>query len=274
VQGEDRRGGDGHVPAYNDAVATHLPDATTVYDHFYVIKLFNEKLSDLRRWLYHPADDEQKKVLKRSRWLLLKAPEHLDPEHDEKARLEEALKLNRPLSLAYYMKKDLRQFWEQPGKKFATAFLNDWIRRAKASEIHMLQQMAKTLEARRAGLPAYYDFPISAGPLEGRFPNFWLYSLIWLSRFIACVAIESAAWRNADERFACGSRAGHGSHAPGRRRRQSAAGWAEEGRFVGTGLWPDRRARIDHDAYWSDQAEADPRWRVHDELEQFGFWLR
>ena len=57
--------------------------------------------------------------------------------------------------------------WEQPGKKFATAFLNDWIRRAKASGIHMLQQMAKTLETRRAGLPAYYDFPISTGPLEG-----------------------------------------------------------------------------------------------------------
>jgi transposase len=133
-------------PTYNDAVATHLPDATIVYDHFHVIKLFNEKLSDLRRWLYHRANDEQKKVLKGSRWLLLKAPEHLDPEHDEKAGLEEALKLNRPLSLAYYMQEVLRQFWEQPGKKFATAFLNDWIRRAKASGIHMLQQMAKTLE--------------------------------------------------------------------------------------------------------------------------------
>jgi transposase len=31
----------------------------------------------------------------------------------------------------------------------------------------MLQQMAKTLEAHRAGLLAYYDYPISTGPLEG-----------------------------------------------------------------------------------------------------------
>jgi hypothetical protein len=45
-------------PAYNDAVATHLPDATIVYDHFHVIKIFNEKLSDLRRWLYHRVDDD------------------------------------------------------------------------------------------------------------------------------------------------------------------------------------------------------------------------
>jgi transposase len=154
-------------PAYHDAVSTHLPNATIVYDHFHVIKLFNDKLSTLRRWLHHRADDEQKKVLKGSRWLLLKAPENLDPQHDEASRLEEALKLNKPLALAYYLKEDLRQFWEQPGKRFATAFLNDWIRRAKVSGVHMLHQMAKTLEAHRAGLLAYYDYPISTGPLEG-----------------------------------------------------------------------------------------------------------
>ena len=31
----------------------------------------------------------------------------------------------------------------------------------------MLGKMAKTLEKHRAGLLAYYDFPISTGPLEG-----------------------------------------------------------------------------------------------------------
>ena len=65
------------------------------------------------------------------------------------------------------MKKDLRQFWEQPGKRFATAFLNDWIRRAKTSGVHMLLQMARTLVTHRSGLLAYYGYPISTGPLEG-----------------------------------------------------------------------------------------------------------
>ncbi|HMB02951.1 MAG TPA: ISL3 family transposase [Isosphaeraceae bacterium] len=154
-------------PAYHDAVSTHLPEATIVYDHFHVIKLFNDKLSDLRRSLYHQAEDEQKKGLKGVRWLLLKAPEHLDAERDEEARLEEALKLNKPLAIAYYLKEDLRQCWEQPGKRFAAAFLNDWIKRAEASGVRMLRQMARTLEAHRSGLLAYYDYPISTGPLEG-----------------------------------------------------------------------------------------------------------
>jgi transposase len=153
--------------AYREAVATSLPKATVVFDHFHVIKLFNDKLSDLRRSLYHQADEAQKKVLKGSRWLLLKSSENLDPERDEEARLEEALKLNQPLATAYYLKEDLRQFWEQPGKRFAAAFLKGWVRRAEASGVRMLQQMAKTLEAHRAGLLAYYAYPISTGPLEG-----------------------------------------------------------------------------------------------------------
>ena len=154
-------------PAYERAVRTHLKQAVIVFDHFHVIKLFNDKLSDLRRSLYHRATAEQKKVLKGVRWLLLKAAENLDPEHDEKSRLREALKLNRPLATAYYLKEDLRQFWNQPGKRFAGAFLTDWIRRAEASGLRMLRQMAKTLESHRAGLLAYYDYPISTGPLEG-----------------------------------------------------------------------------------------------------------
>ncbi len=68
---------------------------------------------------------------------------------------------------AYYLKEDLRQFWSQPGKTFAGAFLTDWVRRAEASGVRMLRQMAKTLESHRAGLLAYYDYPISTGPLEG-----------------------------------------------------------------------------------------------------------
>ena len=65
--------------AYWGAVTTHLPKAKIVFDHFHVIKLFNEKLSELRRALYREATEMmQKKVLKGTRWLLLKNPENLD----------------------------------------------------------------------------------------------------------------------------------------------------------------------------------------------------
>src|SRR3954451_8495737 len=154
--------------AYRGAVATHLPGAKIVFDRFHVMKLFNEKLSDLRRALHREATDVlQKQVLKGTRWLLLKNADNLDKEKGEKRRLEEALALNKPLATAYYMKEELRLFWEQPGKRFATIFLESWIRRAVASGIRMLQQMAKTLALYRSGLLAYYDVRITSGPMEG-----------------------------------------------------------------------------------------------------------
>jgi transposase len=154
-------------PAYIAAVQKHLPRAKIVFDHFHVIKLFNEKLSDLRRSLYHEATAKQKKVLKGSRWLLLKNPENLDRKRDEKKRLKEALAINEPLAVAYYLKEDLRQLWNQAGKRKAGVFLTGWCRRAKASDVPILVKFAKLLAAHRRGLLAWYDFNISTGPLEG-----------------------------------------------------------------------------------------------------------
>ena len=47
------------------------------------------------------------------------------------------------------------------------AVLDAWIEKAASSGIKMLTAMAKTLSAHRSGILAYYNFPISTGPLEG-----------------------------------------------------------------------------------------------------------
>ena len=155
---------------YIAAVMDHLPKAALVFDHFHVVKLMNEKLSDLRRELHHELTDKlHKQVLKGTRWLLLRNPEHLKQTEkvDEKARLHEALKLNESLSIAYYLKEDLRQFWNQKSKPAAEKHLEAWCRRAEASGIRQMLTMAKTLRTHRRGLLNWYDHRISTGPLEG-----------------------------------------------------------------------------------------------------------
>jgi len=153
--------------AYIRAVEEHLPDAVLVFDHFHVVKLMNDKLSDLRRELQRQAEEEQKAVLKGTRWLLVKNPENLNEDKDEASRLREALALNAPLATAYYLKEDLRQIWDQGAKDRARHFLDGWIERARATGIRQLRQMANTLSLHREGILAYYDVPISTGPLEG-----------------------------------------------------------------------------------------------------------
>jgi transposase len=154
-------------PAYTQAVRENLPKATLVFDHFHVIKLFNEKLTELRRDLYREATDLlQKEVLKGIRWLLIKNSPNLNDKRNERERLEEALRINEPLSKGYYMKEELGLVWKQENKTAARAFLDDWIARAEVSGVRILQKFAKTLGTHREGILAYYDYPISTGPLE------------------------------------------------------------------------------------------------------------
>lgn len=153
--------------AYIKAVEDNIPSAVHVFDHFHVIKLFNEKLSDFRRELHREASAKDRTILKGTRWLLLKNPENLDPTKNERRRLNRALRLNRPLATAYYLKEDLRQIWTQESRAAARRVLWDWIRRARASGIRMLIKFADTLQEHAKGILNYYHFPISTGPLEG-----------------------------------------------------------------------------------------------------------
>lgn len=155
-------------PAYIAAVLENLPKAAIVFDRFHVIKMYNDKLSDLRRALYNEAKGPlEKQVLKGTRWLLLKNPENLNEEKNESHRLHEALKLNQQLATAYYLKEDLRQFWNQKNKAEAKKFLSFWIAKAESTKIPMLRKFAQTLRFHEFGLLSFYDYPISTGPLEG-----------------------------------------------------------------------------------------------------------
>ena len=154
--------------AYIQAVRDHLPKAVHVFDHFHVIKLCNEKLSALRRELYAGlSSDAERKILKGTRWLLLKNPDNLDGKRSEPERLQEALQINEPLATAYYLKEDLRQIWSQPNKRTARKVLRGWLAQARASGIRQMVQLADTLEEYQEGILAYYQYPISTGPLEG-----------------------------------------------------------------------------------------------------------
>ena len=90
------------APGYIKAVSTHLPQAKIEFDRFHVMNLYNQYLTTLRRKLHSKMKDQSERdVLKGIRWLLLKNPENLDPEKNEKERLEEALEFRAVLKIMY-----------------------------------------------------------------------------------------------------------------------------------------------------------------------------
>jgi len=154
--------------AYTKAVSENLPQAMLVYDRFHVIKLYNEKLSDLRRKLYNETQDvDVKSLLKGTRWLLLKNENNLDDKKGERERLERALQANRPLMIAYYLKEELHRIWEQIDQKGGELAFDSWLLTAESSGVGMLEKFAKTLRLHRTGILNYYGHRITTGALEG-----------------------------------------------------------------------------------------------------------
>lgn len=154
--------------AYISAVFNNISKATLVFDRFHIIKNYNDILTKLRRLVYNQeTNTNKKKLLKGTRWLLLKNEKNLNEEKDEKKRLEEALLINRPIAIAYYLKEDLKLLWEQENKKEAKKFLGKWIAKAYASGVPLLYKFAGSLLAHRNGIFNWYDYPISTGQVEG-----------------------------------------------------------------------------------------------------------
>jgi transposase len=151
--------------AYWSAVVEHLPDTALVFDKFHILKLMNERLDDLRRQMVREAEGAPKLRIKGTRFLLLRNPENLKA--DQIPKLDEALRLNEPLLLAWYLKEELRELWNLGSRKRMKSFLKDWCEKASQTGIGQMLKMAKTLQTHAAGILAYADHPITSGRMEG-----------------------------------------------------------------------------------------------------------
>ena len=150
--------------AYTSAIRTHLPEAIHVFDRFHVIKLFNEKLTDLRRRLYgETKDKDAKEALKGIRFVLLKR----EVSETESEKLEKALSLHADLAVAHALKEQLAELWEQDDEMSAFWCLADWISVAEWSEIPEMTAFAKTLRNYWQEVLNFYGAAITSGPLEG-----------------------------------------------------------------------------------------------------------
>ncbi len=151
--------------AYWGAVLQYLPGVDVVFDHFHIIKLANEKIDELRRALAREAGILDRRYLKGTRYLLLMGKENVPD--DKRAALEEALRFNEPLSMAYYMKEELRLLWSQPTLAGMKKYLEAWCAQAMESGIVQMVSLATTLRTHATGILNYFKHRISTGKLEG-----------------------------------------------------------------------------------------------------------
>lgn len=150
---------------YIAEVRARLPNAEIAFDPFHVVKLANEAVHDVRRTeARQRKGSTEAKVLKGSRWALLKAPDNL--RDDERLRLSEVARLNKRVYRAYLLKEELRALYLcSPAS--APAHLASWIAWAARSQLAPFKRVAATLRKYRDGVLAAIRLGVSNGRLEG-----------------------------------------------------------------------------------------------------------
>lgn len=155
----------------------NVPKATIVYDHFHVIKLMNDKLSQVRRRTMKELDENERKALKGKRWHFVMNQENLSLK--AKLELEQCKQTFDELSTVHYLKESLRNIYSMADSKVcAEIAFERWYAMAIESEIPEMKTMAGTIKKNIKGILAYWDTDgMTSAAMEG-FNN----KIGWLTR--------------------------------------------------------------------------------------------
>ncbi|WP_020684016.1 ISL3 family transposase [Marinobacterium rhizophilum] len=149
-------------------VQKHCPKARVVYDLFHVVAKFGREVIDRVRVdqanLLRDSPAERR-VIKRSRWLLLRNPGNLSQEQGVK--LEELLAATAPLTTVYVLKTQLKELWYAPSENEARRRWGEWFAMALDSGIKPLMLFAKRLQSYLSGIVASAVFRLNTSVLEG-----------------------------------------------------------------------------------------------------------
>jgi transposase len=167
---------DMHGP-FGDEVRERCPNAAVVYDLFHVVAKYGREVIDRVRVdetnrIAKAAGPNrlriraQRRVIKGTRWLLLRNREHVTRLAD-RIRLDELLAANRALFITYVLKDDLKQLWRYRAPSAARRFWRHWYRRAMRSRLEPLQRFARHLTPYLDGILNHCRHPLSTALVEG-----------------------------------------------------------------------------------------------------------
>jgi len=163
--------------AYRKSVKEWLPNAEVVSDKFHVIEHLNKALDEVRKNEARRLDKDDRKILKRKRWVLLKGAENLSPE--QQGTLRELMGANENLQKAYLLKEEFRDFYRTDFKwhwrrglfkriaELARNYLRGWVKRAKESLLRPLVKFCGMVQRHEEGILRYFVKRVTGGISEG-----------------------------------------------------------------------------------------------------------
>lgn len=154
--------------AYELEIKANCPNAEIVYDLFHVVAKYGREVVDRVRVDQANQLRQQpsaRKVLKSSRWLLLRNRNKLHPQ--QAVQLKELLAANQPLMTVYILRDELKQLWFYRRPAWAHRAWQHWCEQAHQSGIAALSTFAQRLQSYLHGIIARCRHPLNTSVVEG-----------------------------------------------------------------------------------------------------------
>jgi transposase len=151
--------------AYINRVRHHCPQAMIVFDFFHVVKAYGRVIDEVRRAEVRQACGPAKRVIKGSRYLLLRNRANLSEQ--QQGRLDELLKLNTSLNAVYVLKEQLKMIYQYQQRPAARQALEEWMASAAQVDNLYMRKFIQMLRDHEEGILNHCRWPIGTSCLEG-----------------------------------------------------------------------------------------------------------
>ncbi|MBM4249119.1 MAG: ISL3 family transposase [Euryarchaeota archaeon] len=147
------------------SVRINCPNVEIVFDKFHVIRKITDALDKVRKTEFADADDDERKLMKHKRFLMLKRRERLD--HEELETLDKLMKKNETLYIAYLLKEQVSDIFDRENVHSALIRLGLWFRNVRTSALEPFINVMETIRRYYYGIANYFRHQLTNAGSEG-----------------------------------------------------------------------------------------------------------
>jgi|SRR3989338_4002088 len=140
-------------------------NAEIVFDKFHVAKKINEAVDNIRKKEFAKADKEERINMKHKRFLILSRRKNLKPEEVES--LDILMQQNNPLYIAYLMKEQGLDVFDETDPISGIARIHKWIDNVILTGIEEFNSVIETIKNYLYGIVNYFKYKLTNAASEG-----------------------------------------------------------------------------------------------------------
>ena len=129
---------------FGNSTRRQVPWAAILFDKFHIMRHLGEALDQVRKSKYARLSGSQRRFIKGQKYALLSHQENLTLEG--RRALQELLRINRRLNVAYLLKESFGQLWDYQREGWARKFFENWKAALKWQRLKPYQKFARMIE--------------------------------------------------------------------------------------------------------------------------------